>query len=61
MPRTRLLSIVMVALAGITALLMLVLVWRDGNRVIAGALTVLVVGLIGWLVFDLVRRNSGRR
>lgn len=56
MPRTRVLSIVMVVLAGITAMLMLTMVWLAGNRVVAGALSVVAVGLFALLVLRTRRR-----
>lgn len=56
MPRTRMLTIVMVVLAGITAMLMLTMVWLGGNRVVASVLSLVAVGLFGLLVLRTRRR-----
>ncbi len=61
MPRTRLLLIAAVALAGITALLMVVRVWRDGDPVVAGLLSAFWAVVLVWFAARIVRRSTRAR
>lgn len=60
MGRTRLLSLVMVVLAGLVAIAMLALLWRDGSPILAGVMGVLVLSVLVWFVLQMRRRPGSR-